>query len=419
MSNILIAQSGGPTSAINASLSGVLSMFLKGRDYGKIYGSRYGITGIFTGEILDLGEIFDSGDKIERLKLSPSMFLGSCRYKLPDWGSDQHTEIAGVKMTAKEAYGKIMDFFHEYDIKTFFYVGGNDSMDTVLKLSEYVRENHEDISVIGIPKTIDNDLPKIDHTPGFGSAAKYVATSILEIAYDTSIYRIPSVTIVEIMGRDAGWLTAASVLARRFQEAPDLIYLPEVPFYNERFLEDVRLKLNEKRNVIVAVSEGIKDKDGKYISENDSVKDRFGHGMLSGAGRYLENLVKEKLGIKVRSVEINILQRCAGHLTSKTDLDEAAILGETAYRAGLNRENGVMASLRRVSGKNSYEIEYYTEDIRGIANEVRNIPENWINERGNDVKGEMLDYLKPLIRGENRIEFTDGLPHYQELLKNI
>lgn len=418
MSNLLIAQSGGPTSAINASLSGVLSAFFNGREYEKIYGSRYGITGIFTGEILDLGDIFDSEDKIKRLKSSPSMFLGSCRCKLPDPGSSDLTEIAGVRLTAEEIYGKIMDFFHENEIKTFFYIGGNDSMDTVLKLSEYVRMKNEDISIIGIPKTIDNDLPKIDHTPGFGSAAKYIATSILEIAYDTSIYRIPSVTIVEIMGRDAGWLTAASALARRFQEAPDLIYLPEVPFYNAKFIEDVRNKLNKKRNVIVAVSEGIKNEDGKYLSENDSIKDRFGHGMLSGAGKYLESLVREELGVKVRSVEINILQRCAGHLTSKTDLDEAAILGETAYRAGLERKNGVMASLKRVPGKNYY-IEYCTENIKGIANQVRNIPRSWINERGNDVKEEMLEYLRPLIIGENKIEFDEGLPHYQELIKNI
>ncbi|MCR4782127.1 MAG: 6-phosphofructokinase [Lachnospiraceae bacterium] len=424
MSNLCIAQSGGPTAAINASLAGVLREFLKDESYNKIFGLRFGITGIFTNEYVALDELFDTEEKIDRLSLTPSMFLGSCRYKLPDVDSDNTIEIADKTYSTREVYEMIFNFFSEHEIKSFFYIGGNDSMDTVLKLSEYAKEYNYDIRICGIPKTIDNDLPLIDHTPGFGSAAKYIASSLLEISHDTSIYRIPSVTIVEIMGRDAGWLTAASALARNeYSSVPDRIYLPEVPFSVDSFVDDVAAVLKEKRNVVVAVSEGIRDRNGRYICESESAHDKFGHVMLSGAGKYLENVIKDTLGVKVRSVEVNILQRVAGHMTSKTDILESEMLGATSYKAAKEGKTGVMSVINRVnpisaSSDSEYLVEYSTERIELIANGVRKVPREYINEEGNDVTPLMINYLKPLIQGEVDLSYRDGLPLYQGILKN-
>ena len=424
MSNLCIAQSGGPTAAINASLAGVMREFIKDKDYDKLYGLKFGITGIFTNEYVELDEMFKTDEEIDKLSLTPSMFLGSCRYKLPEVTSGATIDIAGKPYTTKQVYELIFDFFREHDIKSFFYIGGNDSMDTVLKLSRYATKNDIDVRICGIPKTIDNDLPRIDHTPGFGSAAKYIASSLLEISHDTSIYRVPSVTIVEIMGRDAGWLAAASALARNeYSTVPDRIYLPEVAFSVDKFIEDIETVLKEKRNVVMAVSEGIRDSHGNYISESESKHDKFGHAMLSGAGKFLENEVKERLGIKCRSVEVNILQRVAGHLTSKTDILESEKLGATSYYAAKNGETGVMSVINRVNPVTSslddeYLVEYSTERIEFIANGVRKVPREWINEEGNDVTPEMISYLKPLIQGEVSLGFRDGLPDYQGILKN-
>lgn len=421
MFNLAIAQSGGPTAAINASLAGVIREFAANDSCDKIYGLRYGITGIFTNEIIDLGETFDTKEKIDTLSYTPSMFLGSCRYKLPDFNKRETVEIAGDKYETNELYETIFKFFEEKEIKAFFYIGGNDSMDTVLKLSQYATAKNIDVKIVGIPKTIDNDLPKIDHTPGFGSAAKYIASSFLEIAHDTSIYRVPSVTIVEVMGRDAGWLTAASALARNeYSSIPDKIYLPEVPFDVGNFVSDIIGLLNKKRNVVVAVSEGIRNADGKYICESESTHDKFGHVMLSGAGKVLESIIKERIGVKCRSVEVNILQRAAGHLTSLTDIKESEKLGSTAFHAALNGETGVMAVLNRKSDSNDseYLVEYSTEPIEGIANGVKLVPREWINFAGNDVTDEMISYLKPLIVGECPLQFENGLPKYQGFLKN-
>ena len=401
LKNCIIAQSGGPTVAINASLAGVLLANAENKYFDTIYGSINGITGIFNSKLLNLTKLQETvPDFIEKLKVTPAMYLGSCRYKLPAVGTDE------------EAYTKIFDFFKEYDIDTFFYIGGNDSMDTVMKLSDYASKIESDVKIIGIPKTIDNDLCGTDHTPGFGSAAKYIAASVAEIARDTYIYPVKSVTIVEVMGRDAGWLTAASALSRNeFSKAPHLIYLPERAFDSDKFIEDVKRLLETNNSVVVAVSEGIRDKDGNYISASSSSADNFGHNQLSGAGKALEYMVADRIGVKVRSVEVNILQRCASHLASLTDLDESVSQGKKAHSLSIENKSGVMVTLKRTSDA-PYTVETSYMDIHDSANNVRNVPGSWINAEGNDVTDEMLTYLKPLIIGEPKVTYKDGLPQY-------
>lgn len=402
--NCMVAQSGGPTVAINASLAGVIKGVAESKHYDKVYGSLHGITGILNNDLLDLTELTDKHpESMERLKKTPAMFLGSCRYRLPDYLDDD------------SAYVFIFRQFEEYQIDAFFYIGGNDSMDTVLKLSEYGKRIGSSVRIIGIPKTIDNDLCETDHTPGFGSAAKYIASCLLEIAHDTFIYSVKSVTIVEIMGRDAGWLTAASVLARNeYNTAPHLIYLPEVIFDPEDFLLDVKRLLFERNNVIVAVSEGIRDAAGNYISASEQSVDTFGHSQLSGAGKTLEFLVKEKLGVKVRSVEINVLQRCAAHLASKTDLDESFAQGKKAVALSEEGVTASMVTVNRISNA-PYTVEYGCAEIKNIANEAKTVPLDWINDTRNDVKEPLIEYLLPLIQGETDITYENGLPVYMNV----
>lgn len=399
-SNCMVAQSGGPTVAINASLAGVIAGVRQSGKYDVCYGAINGILGILNERYLNLTEVVNDDEKLERLKVTPAMYLGSCRHKLPNYKDDD------------SPYVFIFNQFVKMNIKAFFYIGGNDSMDTVLKLSDYAAKINSDIRIIGIPKTIDNDLCMIDHTPGFGSAAKYIASTMLEVAHDTFIYAVKSVTIVEIMGRDAGWLTASSALARnRYNTAPHLIYLPEVAFDKEQFLNDIREKLKTLNNVIVAVSEGIRDENGDYITASKAVADQFGHQQLSGAGKALEFLVKENIGVKVRSVEVNVLQRCAAHMASKTDLDESFTLGKKAVFLA---EEGITASmviLERISNM-PYQVRYDHAPIAGIANEAKSIPREWINEAGNDIMPELYDYLKPLIQGEISVSYKDGIPVY-------
>lgn len=399
-SNCMVAQSGGPTVAINASLAGVIAGVRQSGKYDVCYGAINGILGILNERFLNLTEVVNDDEKLERLKVTPAMYLGSCRHKLPNYKDDD------------SPYVFIFNQFVKMNIKAFFYIGGNDSMDTVLKLSDYAAKINSDIRIIGIPKTIDNDLCMIDHTPGFGSAAKYIASTMLEVAHDTFIYAVKSVTIVEIMGRDAGWLTASSALARnRYNTAPHLIYLPEVAFDKEQFLNDIREKLKTLNNVIVAVSEGIRDENGDYITASKAVADQFGHQQLSGAGKALEFLVKENIGVKVRSVEVNVLQRCAAHMASKTDLDESFTLGKKAVSLA---EEGITASmviLERISNM-PYQVRYDHAPIAGIANEAKSIPREWINEAGNDIMPELYDYLKPLIQGEITVSYKDGIPVY-------
>lgn len=402
--NIIVAQSGGPTVAINASLSGVIKKALESSVYDTVYGSLNGILGILNEQYINLSQIAAEDDTfLLRLKTTPAMFLGSCRHKLPHYLDDS------------SSYVYIFKQFEKLNIGAFFYIGGNDSMDTVLKLSEYGKTIGSEVRIIGIPKTVDNDLCITDHAPGFGSAAKYIASSILEISHDTFIYAVKSVTIIEVMGRDAGWLTAASALARNeYNTAPHLIYLPEVPFHTEEFLLDVKRLLFEQNNVIVAVSEGIRDSDGNYISASQTAVDTFGHQQLSGAGKALEHLVKEKLGVKVRSVEVNVLQRCAAHLASKTDLEESAMLGSHAVTFS---EQGVTASmvvLNRTSNA-PYTVTYDYAEIKNIANEAKSVPTEWISDNGNDVTEEMIEYLLPLIQGEVDVEYKNGIPVYADI----
>ena len=406
MKNLLAAQSGGPSAAINATLCGVVEKGLVDTQIDRIYGAKNGIMGVLSDELIELNGKLSDPDSLQLLCQTPSSALGSCRMKLPHW-EDSPAD-----------YEKIISVFRKYNIGYFIYIGGNDSMDTVYKLAEYCRlKNIDDIKIIGAPKTIDNDLMATDHCPGFGSAAKYIATTFSEIACDCNVYALPSVTIVEVMGRDAGWLTASSALGRlNGDSAPDLIYLCERPFSEERFLKDVKEVMANKESVVVAVSEGIKNADGNYITDTlkDRAADAFGHKILAGAARYLEELIREKIGCKVRSVELNLMQRCASHVASAADIYEAKLIGSAAADYALAGGTGKMAAIRRTSTKPyAFEVEFV--DIAKIANKVKEVPDEWINEAGNDVTQEMIDYLLPLIKGELPCRFKDGVPVHLRL----
>lgn len=396
--NILVGQSGGPTAVINSSLAGVIDRSLNLGEGQKVYGAVNGIKGILRDELIELNEVFSNKENIELLKHTPSSYLGSCRYKI---AKDSNVDI-----------DKIFEIFEKREIGYFFYIGGNDSMDTVMRLSN--DERAKDMKIIGVPKTIDNDLLGTDHCPGYGSCAKYIATVVSEMALDAGCYDIKNVLIVEIMGRNAGWLTASAALARTMgNTAPDFIYLPEVAFDADKFLYDIRSKLSEQDTVIVAVSEGIKDAEGTYVAESKqaSGNDMFGHGQLGGVGKKLEALVKNKLGIKVRSVELNLVQRCAAHITSKTDVDDAFNCGVEAVDAAMRGESGKMVCMKRVSN-NPYQISYECEDINNIANGEKMIPKEFITPEGTDITPAFIEYAKPLIMGENDIKYVDGIPAF-------
>lgn len=399
--NLIIGQSGGPTAVINSSLAGVIDYVLASDKIGTAYGMINGVEGLLENNIVDLSAMFEHlPHEVNRLKHSPAMFLGSCRYKL--------------KNDADE-FKKIFSIFEEYNIGYVIYTGGNDSMDTVKKLSDYAADNGIDISIVGIPKTVDNDLEGIDHSPGFGSAAKYIATCVRNVAYDTSIYSIKSVHIIEAMGRNAGWLTAASVLARQDNmPAPHLVYLPEVPFSVEQFISDVKEKLEVYNTVIVVVSEGIHDADGNYIAEGGCSQDGFGHAQLSGVAAFLKTVVEDEIGCKVRALEPSVLQRSAGHIASLCDVNEAFNLGTVAVKAAEDGKTGVFATLHRTSDK-PYCVEYGTERIEVVANAEKVVPRSWINEAGNDVTADMVRYLKPLIRGVAQTPYRAGLPDYIDI----
>ena len=403
--NCFVGQSGGPTAAINASLAGVINECQSSHQFNHVYGMVNGIKGLLEDKYFDLLEVFDTDDKIKHLKQSPAMYLGSCRYKLPTFEDDPQT------------YETLFKKFEELEITDFYYIGGNDSMDTVAKLSKYASGIKSPIRFIGIPKTIDNDLMGTDHTPGFGSAAKYVATSMLEIAYDSAIYKLDAVTIVEIMGRNAGWLTAASALARtEYSDAPDLIYLPEVPFSKEKFLNDIREVFKRKRNIIIAVSEGIKGEDGQFLDSDSKYakKDAFGHILHSGTGKVLETMVYKEFKCKVRSIELNVLQRCAGHIASAVDLDESFAIGQYAVKTSMNGVSDVMMVFNRTSN-NPYTIECDYNDVAKIANLEKRIPVEWINEEHNDITKDLYEYLTPLIQGEIDVHYKNGIPEYVDI----
>lgn len=388
MNNLLVAQSGGPTAAINATLAGVITQSMIESHIDKILGGQNGIEGILQEQIIDLRNVIKNTTDLKRLSHTPASALGSCRFKLnnPDKDDTQ--------------YKHLIEIFYKFEIKYFIYIGGNDSMDTVDKLSRYCKKNgFNDIKIIGAPKTIDNDLAEIDHCPGFGSAAKYIATTISELERDTSVYQSFGVTIVEIMGRNAGWLTASAALARKAgMHGPDFIYLCEKPFSKKQFIEELKAKKHEKRNFLVVVSEGLKDREGIYISENTSgnVVDVFGHKDISGTGKVLEQLVREKLGCKVRSLELNLMQRCAGHLTSSIDLHESEMLGAIAVRSAVSGVSGAMVTIYRKQDK-PYEIGFSSVPIQYVANKEKTVPLTWIATNGYDVTKEMIDYISPLV----------------------
>ena len=399
--NIAVAQSGGPTCAINASLAGVYSAALRVRDIDRVYGVLNGIEGIINDEMVDLSEKITSDVSYQLLLRTPSAVLGSCRRKLPD-----HRE-------STEIYEKITETLRKRDIGIFFYIGGNDSMDTVAKYSAYLRDNKiEDIRMIGIPKTIDNDLCETDHSPGYGSAAKYVAASVQEITRDSNVYSIPSVTVIETMGRHAGWLAAASCCIRANGEsAPHLVYLPESTFSIEGFLSDVKNEMKKHRAVIVVVSEGVKTAEGKFAAEEyqSGQKDVFGHSYLSGIGKFLEKLVAAEIGCKVRSIELNVMQRCSSHIASLEDIQSSEAIGMAAVKAGLSGRSGCMMTFVRESDMPySYRID--TVDAAKAANSEKFFPREWINETGNNVLAPAYDYIMPLIQGELHAIMKNGMP---------
>ena len=406
--NAIVGQSGGPTAAINATLAGVIHGAMNSENIGRIYGMKNGIEGLLADNIIELDGYFPDGDAFEVLKRTPAAALGSCRRKLPTEGDSKY----------RQTFEKIIEQFKKYDIRFFFYIGGNDSMDTVAKLSKYTTECGYEVRVIGVPKTIDNDLLGTDHTPGFGSAAKYISVTMQEILRDTAVYTVKAVTIVEIMGRDTGWLTASSALGRLSSlPYPDLIYLPERAFDMDEFFADLKKALAEKPNVVIAVSEGLRFADGRFVGEGtqSGAVDVFGHKYLSGTAKALELAVRDKLGIKVRSIELNLPQRCASHIASLCDIEESFGVGKAAVSAaeqGVSRE--MMVILRDNNEGEPYSSVFGHMDIDLIANRTKFVPKHYINERGNSVTDDCLRYILPLINGESYPEYNGGLPVFFE-----
>jgi 6-phosphofructokinase 1 len=404
MKNCIVAQSGGPTSVINASVMGLAAKNSKIKYYDNVYAGINGIEGILNKNIVNLSKL--SSEDIDSLKYTPAAGLGSCRYKLKSY--EENTE----------EYEKLFEILNEYEIKTFFYTGGNDSMDTVHKLSKYAKAHNKDIKFFGIPKTIDNDLPVMDHTPGFGSAAKLIATTVLENYFDAEVYTKKSAFIVETMGRDTGWLAASAALAKvNGKQVADFIYLPEVTFYAEKFLEDVRNKLKEQSHVFIVVSEGIRNEEGKFLSElsAETSKDIFGHIQLGGVGNYVKQLLLDNGVVsKARALEISTTQRCAMHCASQTDIDESFNVGETALEYSINGESGNMVGIKRISDS-PYASESFVLDTAKVANCIKYFPKEWVNKAGNNVTEESIKYTAPLIMGEPKIKTENGLPKYVRL----
>ena len=399
--NVIVGQSGGPTSVINSSLVGVFKT-AKDRGADKVYGMLHGIKGLLDGQYVDLSEKIKTDIDIDLLKRTPSSFLGSCRYKLP--------EIKGNE----DVYEKIFKTLDELNVKYFFYIGGNDSMDTIKQLSDYGAMVGSDISFMGVPKTIDNDLAVTDHTPGFGSAAKYIAATMKEIIRDGLVYDYPTITIVEIMGRNAGWLTAAAALAKGEDcEGVDMIYLPEKVFDIDSFMKAVKERSEEGRSMVIAISEGIKVADGRYVFElSDHVEfvDAFGHKQLAGSAKFLANKIGSELGIKTRAVELSTMQRCAAHMTSRTDITEAFNVGGAAVKAAFEGESGRVVVLKRISD-DPYMCITETHDVHDIANVEKKVPLEWITD-DDYVTEDLIRYIRPLIQAELSPIMVDGLPRH-------
>ncbi len=402
MKNVIVGQSGGPTSVINASLAGVFEA-AKNRGAKTVYGMVNGIMGLLEGRVINLSEKLFSSLDIELLKRTPSSFLGSCRYKLCDFNENS------------EDYEKIFKILNEKEIDCFFYIGGNDSMDTISKLSDYGKKIGSDIKFIGVPKTIDNDLMHTDHTPGYGSAAKYIAVVMKEIVRDATVYGVPYVTVVETMGRNAGWLTAAASLSRGEDcEGVDMICLPEIPFTVEGFLQKVENMQKGKKSIVVAVSEGVKLADGRYVCElSDDARytDAFGHKNLTGTARYLCNEVARHLNTKTRSLELSTLQRCASHLTSRVDITEAYQVGGAAVAAACDGQSGAVITLKRISN-DPYQCITEICDVKKVANFEKKVPLEWINKNHTDMLLDFHKYARPLIQAELTPIYINGLSRH-------
>lgn len=406
MKNVIVGQSGGPTAVINSSLLGVYKTALdRGAD--KVYGMVHGIKGLLDREVVDLSARLNNAVDMDLLKRTPSSFLGSCRYKLP--------KIEGNEKT----YDKIFSILKELEIYAFFYIGGNDSMDTIMMLTDYAKKIQSPVKFIGVPKTIDNDLAITDHTPGFGSAAKYIAATTKEIIRDGLVYDYPVVSVIEVMGRNAGWLTAATALAKGEDcEGVDLIYLPEVTFDPDKFIKDVGKLVKDNRSVVIAVSEGVKVADGRYVCElADHVDyvDAFGHKQLAGTARYLAGIVAEKYGVKTRAIELSSLQRCAAHIQARVDVTEAYNVGGAAVKAAFQDGlSGAVITLKRVSD-DPYMCVTEPADVHLIANVEKKVPLEWISKDGTGVTPELTHYIFPLIQAEIAPLWVEGLPRHIRL----
>ena len=405
MPNCIIAQSGGPTSVINSSVVGLIRANEEFKIFDKVYGGLNGIEGILNKNIIDLSQI--SSEDIDTFKLTPSSGLGSCRYKMKN-----------IEESTEE-YDRLLDILKSLDIKAFFYVGGNDSMDTTAKLGKYAKENGLDINFIGIPKTIDNDLMHTDHTPGFGSAAKFISTAVLETYLDSSVYINNGIFIVETMGRDTGWL-AASACTARYNGKPvaDFIYLPEKAFNVEYFLCDVRAKFKEQNQVFIVASEGLKTEDGRFLSEMNVIsQDNFGHSQLGGVGQHLRQLILDAgITTRVKALELGVLQRCAMHCASQIDIDEAFNAGYEALKYAAEGHNGYMVAIKR-ENNSPYSTSFFLVEANKIANNVKYFPKEWINEKGNGVTEEAYEYFMPLLNGVPTLYRTNNVPQYKVFTK--
>ena len=400
----IIGQSGGPTAVINASAYGVIKTALESPAITRVLGAAHGIRGVLDDKLYDMAQ--EDAYELSLMMNTPSSELGSCRYKIADPEVDDTD------------YKRILEIFRKYDVRYFFYNGGNDSMDTCNKISRYMKQVGYDCRVMGVPKTIDNDLFGTDHCPGFGSAAKYIATSCMEISKDARVYDKGQITIVEIMGRHAGWLAGAAALASYMGAGPDLVYLPEVDFDMERFFADVERIYKENNSVLIAVSEGIHYADGSFVSEaKTSATDGFGHAQLGGLAAMLAAAVKERLGVKVRGIELSLLQRCGAHLASKNDLDEAFLAGQAAVECAVAGESGKMLAFTREMQDGAYHCKTTLLPLESVANYEKKVPAAWITPEGNHVTREFIDYALPLIQGEPERITENSLPRYCRLKK--
>ncbi len=406
----IVGQSGGPTSVINASAYGVIRTALDSDSITKVYGAAHGIRGILDDVLYDMGE--EDKYELSLLMHTPSSALGSCRYKLADSSVDETD------------YKRILEIFKKYDVRYFFYIGGNDSMDTCNKISKYMQKVGYACRIMGVPKTIDNDLFGTDHCPGFSSAAKYVATSCMELYHDALVYDKNMICVIEVMGRHAGWLTGAAAYATYMGQGPDLVYLPETDFDLEEFIEDVKKLYEKNGSCIVAVSEGIHDKDGKLIAEygsEDAAVDAFGHKQLGGLAANLVNILHNRLGkVKMRGIELSLLQRCAAHCASQTDIDEAFLAGRKAVEYAIDGITDKMVAFKRAADeKGAYKCEIELLDLTAVANAEKKVPREWINEKGNGLNQQYMDYLMPLIEGTPNMVYENGVPRFAKLKKVI